>query len=30
MALSSDNDMVMPVAPVNGMGYGNGGCFGGS
>lgn len=29
MALSSDNDMVMPVAPVNGMGYGNGGCFGG-
>lgn len=29
MALSSDNDMVMPVAPVNSMGYGNGGCFGG-
>jgi len=29
MALSSDNDMVMPVAPVNNMGYGNGGCFGG-
>ena len=30
MALSSDNDMVMPVTPMNG-GYGNGfgGCFGG-